>query len=360
MKIEKYTKKNGETAYRFRVYVGMVNGKRKYIKRFGFSTKSQARTALLQIQDDIDNPKTSKTVLFTEVSKVWLNDYYTTVQESTFIKTQRMLKNHILPALGHKTLEEITPLMLQELMIKWVRQLKNGRKHKGVINNILKYAIRYGYLATNPMDSVITPSVREHDEGDKDFYDKEQLRLFMDLVNESNDLKKMVCFRLLAFTGIRKGELLALDWKDWKDNTLTINKAVTRGLAGLEIGPTKTKSSKRLISLDQRTIGILKDYKKTTTGKGLLFQSEKGGIMTDSLPRKWLLQILDGKPLEPIKIHGFRHTHASLCFEAGMTLKQVQYRLGHSDLKTTMNVYVHITTQAKDDIAERFSSYIGF
>lgn len=53
-------------------------------------------------------------------------------------------------------------------------------------------------------------------------------------------------------------------------------------------------------------------------------------------------------------------THASLCFEAGMTLKQVQYRLGHSDLKTTMNVYTHITKKATDEIGEKFANYIDF
>ena len=69
---------------------------------------------------------------------------------------------------------------------------------------------------------------------------------------------------------------------------------------------------------------------------------------------------MEGSDLRPIKIHGFRHTHASLCFDAGMTLKQVQHQLGHSDLKTTMNVYTHITKQAKDDIGERFANYIDF
>lgn len=360
MKIEKYTKKNGTVAYRFRVYVGRVNGKDKYIKRSGFRTKGQARAALLLLQEEIENPKNAKTITFETVTKEWLNDYYDTVQESTYIKTQRMLKNHILPALGEKTLDAITPLLLQELMKHWVSKLKNGRKHKGLISNIFKYAIRHGYTDNNPIDSVIVPQTRRLEDPKKDFYDKNQLKTFMELVASTNDFEKIALFRLLAFTGIRKGELLALTWSDLSDKTLTINKAVTRGLGGLEIGLPKTASSKRLISLDDKTLTILDDYQKTTTGQGLIFQSETGGIMTDSLPRKWLLQLLDGHNLPPIKIHGFRHTHASLCFEAGMTLKQVQYRLGHSDLKTTMNVYTHITTQAKDDIGQRFSDYIDF
>ena len=160
----------------------------------------------------------------------------------------------------------------------------------------------------------------------------------MELVEKTNDICKITLFRLLAFTGIRKGELLALDWSNYKNETLEISKAVTRTPAGLEISVTKNKASERLISLDKITCEILDKLHEAYPNSKLMFESETGGIMTPSLPRKWFLQIISGSDLKPIKIHGFRHTHASLLFDAGLSLKQVQYRLGHSDLKTTMNV----------------------
>lgn len=129
---------------------------------------------------------------------------------------------------------------------------------------------------------------------------------------------------------------------------------------------TQLKASLLLLEDEMKILVIftiknnLKAFKKITDKKGLIFKSSTGGIMTDSLPRKWMHQILNDTDLRPIKIHGFRHTHASLCFEAGMTLKQVQYRLGHSDMKTTINVYTHITKQAQDEIGEKFSNYINF
>ena len=143
-------------------------------------------------------------------------------------------------------------------------------------------------------------------------------------------------------------------------NTLDINKAITRGFAGEEIGNTKTVSSNRLISLDKKIKSILKKWKKQNPNTKYIFENEFKKPIPSTLPRKWLIKIVEGSDLRPIKIHGFRHTHASLCFDAGMTLKQVQHRLGHSDLKTTMNVYTHITKQAKDDIGERFANYIDF
>lgn len=128
----------------------------------------------------------------------------------------------------------------------------------------------------------------------------------------------------------------------------------------LEISVTKTKSSERLISLDDKTIQILNKLHDAQPHSKLIFENEDGHIMTPSLPRKWLLRIIQETDLPAITIHGFRHTHASLIFDAGMTLKQAQYRLGHSDLKTTMDIYTHITQQAKDDIAKTFSNYIDF
>lgn len=362
MNIEKYTKKNGTTAYRFRIYVGRQNGKDKYIKRSGFKTKGQARNAILTILDQIEDEKENKPATFGQVAKEWLDEYYDTVQESTYIKTERMVNRHLLPELENKKISDITSLQLQEILKNRLKQLKNGRKLKGLLSNIFKYAIRHGYTTSNPIESVSIVQKRQTDQNTNDFYNKEELKHFLDLLDQTKDIKKICLFRLLAFTGIRKGELMALNWSDWIDNTLTINKAVTRSFGGLEIGLPKTASSKRLISLDKRTVEILKDYQSSldTTKDGLIFQTDSGGIISPTLPRKWLYQILKDQDLKPIKIHGFRHTHASLCFEAGMTLKQVQYRLGHSDLKTTMNVYTHITRQAKDDIGERFSQYIDF
>lgn len=110
----------------------------------------------------------------------------------------------------------------------------------------------------------------------------------------------------------------------------------------------------------EKTSEILAELSAMNPTTTYIFENEFGKPIPGTLPRKWLQQIVKDSDIRPIRIHGFRHTHASLCFEAGMTLKQVQYRLGHSDLKTTMNIYTHITREAKDDIGEKFANYIDF
>ena len=360
MEIKSYKKKNGETAYSFKFYLGKKNGVSQYAVRKGFSTKAQARAALLQLQVDLDNEEENKKdITVREVAEMWLKEYADTVQDSTYIKTTGLIKNHIYPVLGNQKITSITPLQMQEQVNQWSKKLVYGRKLKGLMNNIFKFAIRHGYLGKNPVDSVAT-LVRKKTDKTSDFYNKEELKEFLKLVEESQNMLKIILFRLLAFTGVRKGEVLALKWEDWNDNTLSINKAITRGFDGETIGPTKNKSSNRLISLDQNTIKILKEWRKKNPTTTFIFENEYGKPIPGTLPRKWLLGIVKDTDVKPIKIHGFRHTHASLCFEAGMTLKQVQYRLGHSDLKTTMNVYTHITKQATDDIGEKFANYIDF
>ncbi|MCY7168791.1 site-specific integrase [Streptococcus gordonii] len=360
MEIKSYKKKNGETAYSFKFYLGKKNGVSQYAVRKGFSTKAQARAALLQLQVDLDNDEENKKdITVREVSEMWLKEYADTVQDSTYIKTYRNFKNHIYPVFGDQKIASITPIQLQEQINEWSRKLVYGRKLKGLMNNVFKYAIRYGYISSNPVDSV-TILVKKESDSASEFYDKDELKSFMELVDDTDDLKKKVMFRLLAFTGARKGEILALKWTDWIDNTLDINKAITRGFDGESVGATKNKSSVRLVSLDKKTIDLLSEYRKMNPTTTFIFESPEGKPIPSSLPRKWLLQTVKGTDVKPIKIHGFRHTHASLCFEAGMTLKQVQHRLGHSDLKTTMNIYTHITKKAKDDIGEKFANYIDF
>lgn len=297
---------------------------------------------------------------FGELTNLCITNYEKDVADSTFIKTERNLKRPVLPLLAKRPINEVTPLEIQDCVDIWVKNLKYGRKMLGLVRNIYKYGIKFGYTATTPAESISAPRQKRELKSTKDFYSKQELQKFLGLVEQTGSIKKIALFRVLAFTGIRIGELQALTWDDFKDGTLDINKAVSRGYTGLEISVTKNKSSERLISLDEKTVAILNELHQTYPKSKLIFENSNGGIMPPPKPRKWLLSIIEGTNLQPIRIHGFRHTHASLLFDSGMTLKQVQYRLGHSDMKTTITVYTHITQTAIDDIGKKFSNFIDF
>ncbi|GFO79290.1 hypothetical protein LL1119B1_13460 [Lactococcus lactis] len=116
----------------------------------------------------------------------------------------------------------------------------------------------------------------------------------MDLVEKTNDIKKIALFRILAFTGIRKGELLTLEWKDYRKSTLDINKAISHSPVGYEILPPKANSN-RLLSLDEKTCKILDELHQTYPESTRIFESENGGMLSPSKPRKWLLEITKEK-----------------------------------------------------------------
>lgn len=256
-------------------------------------------------------------------------------------------------------------------MNSWHKKYTRAATIMNYAGMVFNYAIRIGLIQTNPTKVISKPTHQKKVQEDEDmnFYDKEELKTLMDTLENGSNFRAYAFFRLLAFTGMRKQEALALKWQDidFENRTLNISKAVSRKATGLYIQTPKTPASIRRISIDDKTLAILRDYKKQSDPNGeLILHTEKGGILSPAKTRKWLLTAQNNvnksrkEPLKQISTHGFRHTHASLLFEAGATIKDVQARLGHSDIQTTMDVYTHVTKHAKEKLANQFNDYIDF
>ena len=172
---------------------------------------------------------------------------------------------------------------------------------------------------------------------------------------------------------MRKGEALALKWNrvDFLHNTVRIDKSVSRGLENrLYISTPKTRTSIRTIHLDKQTMNVLKEW-RTRQQKEML-KLGYNFLSTDNLvfatyqnkpyqPTKttdWNNKICKYGNLRHITSHGFRHTHASLLFDSGASMKEVQKRLGHSSIKTTMDVYTHVTKQSEQETVTEFERYM--
>lgn len=96
----------------------------------------------------------------------------------------------------------------------------------------------------------------------------------------------------------------------------------------------------------------------TMQSKQLVFSNENNDFLQPTKTRKWLMHVIKKYNPKMITTHGLRHTHCSLLFEAGATLKEVQVRLGHTDVKTTMDIYTHVTEKAKARTIEKFENYL--
>lgn len=359
MKILEYKKKDGKTYFRFTVYLGTdLNGKKVITSRQGFKTKKDAAIAYTKL---VDNYKriASNNFLFSEIYKMWLKDYENTVKGSTFQKTSRAFDTHILPTLSNKLIRNISISVIQNLIQEISIKTSEFKKMKNQISRVFKYAIQRRYMNTNPCDFVILPKL-ETKEKEINWLNKEELLEFLDLAENKLCHMWYAFFRLLAYTGIRRGEALALHWSDIniENNTLSINKGLTRDKKGRAvISSPKNKGSNRIITIDDSTIDILLEHKEMQKASKIVFTNRKGDYLCLSSPSH-KMSFLTKNSLFKITCHGLRHTHCSLLFEAGANIGEVQARLGHTDVKTTMNIYNHISKTQKQLTMDKFTAFL--
>ncbi|EPN9336300.1 tyrosine-type recombinase/integrase [Enterococcus faecalis] len=378
--IKKYTKKNGTTAYMFKKYLGTdpLTGKQKETTRRGFKTMKEAKLALSRLELDIQEngiQPTLKNSKYEVICNEWFDNVYKyRVKESSFWNTKLIFKKHILPKLGSLYIQKITTAHCQKFANEWSK--KSPKRYKRFINYagmIFKYAISIDILQKNPMEKINIPIVHINEEDVRKFYEKNELIDFLTRMKVQFPIMRYTLFSLLAYTGMRKGEALSLQWADinFEDRILFINKSLATGKDGqIILHPPKNKTSRRTISLDPLTVELLRQWKniqskelkavKLWNGHNqLLFPNYDNHFMHPRTPQTWLETFYRKNPdILKISPHGFRHTHASLLFASGATMKQTQLRLGHSTIKTTMNVYTHVTKEVESETAELFSSFM--
>lgn len=370
--IKEYKLKDGSTRYLIQVYRGIdERGKARKTTRRGFKTEREAKIAEARLMNTpLESPK-DKT--FNDVFELWSEQYENQVRESTYHKTMTIFRLHIIPIIGSKRIHEITAFEIQELVNDWSKNFVKYRVMARYMNKVFKKAIKMDLITVSPLDKIDMPAPQKKiEKRSANFYDKDQLTTFLEGMITHAGIKWASLFRLLAFSGMRQGELLALTWSDidFVNATVDINKALTRGIGNRQIiQPPKSESSIRCISIDKGTIDLLKDWKLEQskillmTGKRsdnqLVFPADSTNkFLTSSQLRSNIKKVQQLTGLPEITVHGLRHTHCSLLFEAGMTMEVVKERLGHSDIATTMNIYTHVTQKRQDETANIFANFM--
>lgn len=380
--IKEYTnKKDNKKYYMIQLYLGKdeITGKVRKTTRRGFKTKKEAQLCEAKIKTEIATNGLLNTdvTTFKEIYELWYEGYQYTIKESTLVVNSYVFKL-LLDKLEHIQLKKITLPFCQKIITDYSKEfsLSTVKKIKIYGGMIFDYAVKMKVIYSNPMKDVLLPKKQvDITSNDKDlYYSKDELNHFLKLVDSTNDIKLSAMFRVLAYTGIRKGELQALEWSDidFTNNTININKTLSiNSEHKITVQTPKSKSSIRCISIDEQTKLILKRWKAkqrelffslgTRVKKNqLCFTND---ITNDYLYLNFtndkLSKICKKHKFKEIKIHGFRHTHCSLLFESGFTIQEVQDRLGHSDLKTTMSVYAHVTEKQRDNMADKFAKFMA-
>lgn len=379
---KQYTKKDGTKLWMFKTYLGTdANGKQITTTRRNFNTKKEAQLALsrLKVQfekGEYNKPKEDR-YTFNQVFEIWKNNYELTVKESTFVKVMSQYEFHILPIFGSKFIDDISVIDIQNYANDKVNNFVNYRNLITNISRIFDYAVNIGLIDANPTKRISIPKrkISVGDNKKQNYYTKIELKQFLDLSRKQQPYYIYAFFQLLAYSGCRKGEILGLQWRSvsFKDNHINIIQTLASGKDNrLYLEQPKTKHSKRIVSLDKQTMEVLKHWKKeqrkmmfqlgynTMNDEQLVFSNIENSFLQVSKPRKWMLQTIHKNNLKEISIHGFRHTHATLLLEAGVSPKVISERLGHSSIQITLDLYSHVTEEMEREVPDIFANAVNF
>lgn len=242
--------------------------------------------------------------------------------------------------------------------------------HHRLISSILSTAVEWGALFSNPCDRTKPPRVEKKE---PKYLDEVQSVTLLDLLeSESIGYKTMV--RLLLFTGLRRGELLGLEWSDVNFDTGTLQvcrSSLYLPEKGIFEDETKNETSNRVIKLSQTAIADLKAYKIWQLEQRLkvgdrwvntnrIFTTNEGQPLHPDTLSRWFSKFIKSHSdkLPPITIHSLRHTNATLQIAGGVPLPTVAKRLGHADTVTTSKIYAHAIKSADEAAAETLENLL--
>lgn len=335
----------------------------------GFRTKKEAEKAMAkklhEINEGLYVEPSSQT--FQEFLEKWLENKKDNLKPSTFDTYRRMVQVHIIPSLGKHKLDKLNPIHINDFY-KHLREDKRLApasiyKCHNVIRNALNQAVKYGFIARNAAEAVDTPKVGKKE---MKFWNERQVMEFLEI---AKDDRLYIVFFLAVTTGMRRGEILGLRWKDidFKKGVLSINQTLSND--GKQFISAKTNSSQRSIALPDQTIQELKKQKKKIA-KDKLFLGNSyndhdlvvatslgNSVHPRNVNRTWD-RLLKKTNLPRIRFHDLRHTHATLMLKQGVHPKIVSERLGHSNVKITLDTYSHVLPGLQEAAAKQFGDML--
>jgi len=314
------------------------------------------------------------------LAALWMEDYAKTQLAPLTIDRHKALLKRILPALGHLRADKIQPHHLLEFYKQLSEPGQNQKTgghlseetimhHHGLISSMLGTAVKWGIIPSNPACRVKPPKIPHKNISS---YDETQSVRLLDAL-QAEPLKYHIAVVLLLYSGMRRGELLGLEWQDisWDSGVICI-KRVSQYINGTGIFTKEPKNagSIRKITLPMNVMDMLKRYRiwqmeeQSKLGDmwkdtGRLFTREDGGYMHPDSLLNWFNKFLKRNKLPHISLHGLRHTSATVLITSGCDIRTVSQRLGHKRASTTLDRYTHAVESrdkaAADKLEELFS-----
>ncbi len=348
MKAEK-DKKTGKWLIQYR-YTDWQGKRRKSTKR-GFATKREAeewlRNFLITQKADFD-------MKFEDFWKMNCADMETRLREHTMRTKKYIVELKILPYFGDKRVNDITAADIRQWQNELIKMGYSPTYLKTINNQlsaIFNYAVRYYDLKSNPCAKA--GSMGKSKAEKMDFWTVEEFRKFIDSV--MNKRLSYMAFMTLYWTGMRLGELLALNPKDvdLEKRTISITKSYQRLGKKDVITPPKTPKSKRVITIPEFLAADIKDYMDSLYD---LQENDRLFPITKYYLEHEMQRGIKESGVKRIRVHDLRHSHASMLIELGFSPLEIANRLGHEKVETTLNTYAHLYPNKQTKLAERLDS----
>ena len=348
MKAEK-DKKTGKWLIQYR-YTDWQGKRRKSTKR-GFATKREAeewlRNFLITQKADFD-------MKFEDFWKMYYADMETRLREHTMRTKKYIVELKILPYFGNKRVNDITAADIRQWQNELIKMGYSPTYLKTINNQlsaIFNYAVRYYDLKSNPCAKAGSMGKSKAEE--MDFWTGEEFRRFIDSV--MNKRLSYMAFMTLYWTGMRLGELLALNPKDvdLEKRTISITKSYQRLGKKDVITPPKTPKSKRVITIPEFLAADIKDYTDSIYD---LQEDDRLFPITKYYLEHEMQRGIKESGVKRVRVHDLRHSHASMLIELGFSPLEIANRLGHEKVETTLNTYAHLYPNKQTKLAERLDS----
>lgn len=384
---QKYQKKDGTSAWMFKAELPRdpVTGKRRQTTKRGFKTKKEAQFAAAELEVHKQTGKLNmeyKDVFVRDFLIEWLEVYKkNTVKANTFKLHEYNIHKHIIPYYGYVKLKDFSPAFYQKFIN--VLAEKYSRRTVSIIHttmsNAMNKAVTLNIIDKNPCYKVSIPNNKINKiktDQDLQYLTKDEVFHVLEVASELEQ-KYYTLVRLLIDTGMRKGEALALQWKDIDFAQPSINILKTLHYDEKELnkmfGPPKTETSYRSVLISQELAKELKKHKLKQAEQrmmlgtlyfsdgDLVFERGDGFPYTKSTLHRAIKRIYTKANItKNLTIHSLRHTHAVMMLESGASLKEVQERLGHKSIQTTADVYAHISNTLEKRSIASYSEYMNY
>lgn len=345
---------NGKKQWSYRCYYTDHTGKRKQKNSKWFDTKKEATKAEAQF---IEDAKSSSGTKLKNVIKDYIELHKSNNKPETIEDKEYILYTYLEPLLDVKV-DRIKPAMIKQILESDdIQKLSTARKNKIYIyfKGVFEHACNFYDLLRNPMRSIpsfkMTEKERLHE---MTIYTPDQFQTFCDAIPEAKR-EFMIFFHLLFWTGLRKNEAMSLTFNDYDGKRVNIWRQLKRS-SHSEFTVLKSPTSKRTVSLDKVTIKLLNEQLDKYKGMPgystdwFLFGGYKPLSLTSIDRIKKAAIEKSGLPY--IRIHDFRHSHASYLIDKGVNMYKISKRLGHSSITITMDRYGHLLDRQEDEILD--------